>query len=94
MLFPLKLKLILRKIALFYTNFTTNSRICEAKYRGITLGCSSEAMIFCNVARQWYVGVLGFVRWQVTVLILHVPNTATDLSRDISKDHGLISWLS
>ena len=37
MLFPLKLKLILREIALFYTNFTTKSKICEAKYRGITI---------------------------------------------------------
>ena len=35
MLFPLKLKLILREIALFYTNFSTNSRICEAESRGI-----------------------------------------------------------
>ena len=37
MLFPLKLKLILWEIALFYTNFSTNSRICEAKSRSITL---------------------------------------------------------
>ena len=36
MRFPLKLKPIFREIALFYTNFTTNSRICEAKSRGIT----------------------------------------------------------
>ena len=35
MLFPLKLKLILREIALFYTNLATNSRVCEAKYRGL-----------------------------------------------------------
>ena len=42
MLFPLKLKLILREIALFYTNFSTNSRICEAKSRGISILISSR----------------------------------------------------
>ena len=33
MLFPLKLKLILREIALFYTNFATNSAMKFQAYR-------------------------------------------------------------
>ena len=35
MLFPLRIDLFLREIALFYTNFHYNSLICEAKLRVI-----------------------------------------------------------
>ena len=47
MLFPLKMALFLREIALFYTNLKlTNSLVCEAKSRDTILMSWTSGKIF------------------------------------------------